>query len=1229
MSHTDASCSPDLVARTAPVVIGLDVGSTTVKAVVIDPESGAVLWHDYTRHHTRQSETVLLFLERIAAALPLVAPSAWRIFATGSGAGPLCEHLGAKFVQEVNAVSMAVERLHPDVRSVVELGGQDAKIIFLRENAKTGDKQTSASMNDKCASGTGATIDKCFVKAGVPIEVARTIAFDPGKLHHVAAKCGVFAETDIVNLVKTGVPGDEILNSLADAIVAQNLSVLTRGNTLKPKVLLLGGPNTYLPFLVACWRLRIPQIWLERGLEVPDVPVEELIFVPPRAELYAAIGAVFYGLHEPDGVGEYRGAEPLRCYAEQGRKARLQQLAGPPLARDRADVDAFVAAYDRPKFAEPQRLAGEALAGGVTIRAALGLDGGSTSSKCVVVAEDGTVLLKEYQLSRGNPILDMREMFERLRQRIQTRGWHVEWTGFGVTGYAGNVLEMALQADVHVVETVAHMMSAVHYCGDVDVICDIGGQDIKLMFMRHGDIDDFRLSNQCSAGNGMLLQGMADQFGVPVTEFAHAAFRAELSSEFSYGCAVFLDADRVNFQKEGYSKEEMLAGIALVLPKNVWQYVAQVPRMAELGKKFVLQGGTQYNLAAVKAQVDYITARVPGAEVFVHPHPGEAGAIGAAMEVWRKHKRALQQGGAKPRWIGLDASIDLTYSTRTDESTRCHFCPNLCSRTFIDTRTPAGETARYIAGFSCEKGTVEDESALKDLTRDRARLRKTYPNLVEWEARELFRHRFQPLPLPPAGTPLTTIDTQVDRWLRVERREVSRGLARSGADAQERRKHVRIGIPRVLNVWSVAPFLRTYLEALGIEQQNLVFSDHTSEEMWAQGGRYGSIDPCFPSKVAQAHIHNLLIHKHAEKPLDAIFLPAITHVPSPLTGTMDHASCPIVQGVSAVMKAAFTKEKDWFAERNITWIGPALTFTEPHLQADQLFEAFGAFLDVTRDESDFACQQARLALDDFQAERERRGRELLEAVEQDDRIALLMLGRPYHSDPGLNHDVMQEFQALGYPILSMGAIPRDRAWLAQYFREDLAAGLPDVFDINDVWPENYSANSAFKVWCAKFAARHPNVAVFDLSSFKCGHDSPVYSTINGILAASHTPTSSLHDIDANKPGGSVAIRVRTYAYTLERHKERLEDLAGRKRQLEWRIEDKRRELRARVDAEALERAQRAAPQRPTPLNNAAPLGNAAPPSVRTPPELPQAARVAWMSVSRLAAKARKLVQQDA
>ncbi len=297
------------------LVIGMDVGSTTVKAVVMDPVSKRILWSDYQRHLTKQPEKVMELLQAIQAAFvdrPFGQPGVWKMFLTGSGSGPLAKPTGGKFVQEVNAVTLAVEHLHPDVLSVVELGGQDAKIIMFKKDAKSGAKTAIASMNDKCASGTGATIDKCFLKVNAPPELVTSLHFDDSKLHHVAAKCGVFAETDIVNLIKSGIPSNEVLCSLADAIVLQNLSVLTRGNTLQARVLLLGGPNTYLPFLQECWRLRIPQIWEERGYQYPkDVPADELIFVPESAQYYAALGAAIYGLSEGEEAGLFSGVEAL------------------------------------------------------------------------------------------------------------------------------------------------------------------------------------------------------------------------------------------------------------------------------------------------------------------------------------------------------------------------------------------------------------------------------------------------------------------------------------------------------------------------------------------------------------------------------------------------------------------------------------------------------------------------------------------------------------------------------------------------------------------------------------------------------------------------------------------------------------------------------------------------------------------------------------------------------
>ena len=1133
------------------LIIGVDVGSTTVKLCVVHPETLEILWSKYERHETRQPEKTLEMLELIKAKFPDVKDKDFRLFITGSGGSPIAPQLGAKFVQEVNAVTMAVEKLHPDVGSVIELGGQDAKIIMFKKNEETGDQTAQTSMNDKCASGTGATIDKCFLKVGMPREEIAVLQFDPSKLHHVAAKCGVFAETDIVNLVKSGIPRNEIMNSLADAIVSQNLAVLTRGNTLKSKVLLLGGPNTYLPFLQTCWRLRIPEAWAERGYEYDKtVPIEELIFVPKNSDLYAAYGAVLFGIHEPANVGVFRGLDPMKEFISHGRKSKLGESAGPGLVEVDEQRVAFEHKYETPPYEDTKLEAGK------VYRGVIGLDGGSTSSKCVLIDDNEVILKKVYTLSKGNPIQDMKEMFAQMRDWAREQGATIEVTGFGVTGYAGDVLEKSLGADANIVETVAHMMSAKRWFPNVDVICDIGGQDIKVLFMQNGDVKNFRLSNSCSAGNGMLLQAMADQFGLPVRQYAEVAFGARLAPKFSYGCAVFLDSDRVNFQKEGYSREELLAGLALVLPKNIWQYVVQIPRMAELGRVFVLQGGTQKNVAALKAQVDYIEKRVPNAEVYLHPHCGEAGAIGAAFEALRVTKRR-----GKTTFVGLDQAIDISYVSINDETTRCNFCPNNCSRTFIDTETLDGNKARYISGFSCEKGTVENLDALKKLNKDRQGRMKKFPNLVDYEAKLAFKSFFTAAPMPEAGA--ATKDVAIKKTLtgRVIRKDIDRPFQRSSAEIQAKRRDVRIGIPRVLNLWSTAPFWRVYFEAIGVDSRNIVFSDETSEELWQAGCKYGSVDPCYPSKVCQAHIHNLLFKHHEKKPLNYIFFPAMTHVPTYNVNTMDTASCPVVSGTPKVIRAAFTKETDFFQERAITYLDTAVTLNEQLMCKRQMFDEWGPLLGLTEDENDFAVTQAFLALDEFDKHMEVKGKEMLDEITREGRVALLMLGRPYHNDPGLNHSVLEEFQALGYPILSMRSIPKDREYLDPIFADDLRLGhIEDPRDVSDVWPENYSVNSVQKVWGAKFAARHPNVAVMDLSSFKCGHDAPTYGLIDSIIASAGKAYSALHDIDANKPSGSIKIRVKTYAHTLMLLREKLEDQNDKLKELDLAKAKKKLEL---------------------------------------------------------------------
>ena len=581
-------------------LVGLDVGSTTVKAIVVDAATDTTIWQDYQRHETRQPEKCLDFLRRMEAATG-ISPANTRIFITGSGGGTIAEMVGAKFVQEVHAVSLAVEKLHPEVYSVIELGGQDAKIIVFKDDEETGRKKKIPSMNDKCAGGTGAVIDKINAKVKIPAAELANQGYHGVKLHKVAGKCGVFAETDINGLQKTGTPPDELMASLFEAIVLQNLSVLTRGHTLKPHVLLLGGPNGFIRGMREAWQANIPRMWKERKVEIPEgMKPEELIKVPENAQYFAALGAVEFGKDEEPEVGRYLGIEKLLYYIDYGRAEEKATSGGKGLVTGDSELDLFRNEYRRKKFTPATFVPGEVVSG------FMGIDGGSTSTKAVLLDKEGEILCKTYQLSNGNPIQDGIEMFEKLREQIESKGATLEVLGVGTTGYAKDILKDVLNADVALVETVAHTESALKFYDDPHVIIDVGGQDIKLIVLKDGRVKDFKLNTQCSAGNGYFLQSTAEGFGMKVEEFADIAFSAKSMPSFGYGCAVFMQSDIVNFQRQGWRAEEILAGLADVLPKNVFLYVASIPNLAALGTRFVLQGGTQNNLAVVKAEVDFI-----------------------------------------------------------------------------------------------------------------------------------------------------------------------------------------------------------------------------------------------------------------------------------------------------------------------------------------------------------------------------------------------------------------------------------------------------------------------------------------------------------------------------------------------------------------------------------------------------------------------------------------------
>jgi len=1118
----------------AQILVGIDVGSTTVKAVAVDAASDRILWSDYQRHETRQPEKTLEFLRRLEAEAGITGASS-RVFVTGSGGNAIAPLIGAKFVQEVTAVSLAVEKLHPEVQSVIELGGQDAKIIVFKDVPEAGRKKKIPSMNDKCAGGTGAVIDKINAKLKIPAAELGNQGYQGIKLHRVAGKCGVFAETDINGLQKLGTPPDELMASLFDAIVLQNLTVLTRGHTLRPHVLLLGGPNTFIRGMREAWQHNIPKMWAERGVEIPPGETPgTLITTPENAQYFAALGAVEFAREEDDSVGRYQGTAALEDYVGVGRLEEKAATGSRGLSASEEELEAFKRQY------RPTPFVPAVFARGDVVGAFLGIDGGSTSTKGVLLSTEGDVLCKAYQLSKGNPIQDTVEIVEDLRAQVEGQGASLEILGLGTTGYAKDVLKDVLAADAALVETVAHTESAVKYYGDPHVVVDVGGQDIKLIVLHEGRVKDFKLNTQCSAGNGYFLQSTAEGFGVPVEEFADRAFQAGAMPVFGYGCAVFLQSDIVNFQRQGWAPEEILAGLAAVLPKNVFLYVAGIPSLAKLGTRFILQGGTQHNLAVVKAEVDFIRSSFRGTglepEIIVHEHCGESGAIGASVEALR-----LWTSGHRTRFIGLDAVRHITYRTTRNESTRCYFCKNNCLRTFIDVRmahapaaarpeAPAAPAAfvskvprnadeRRLILATCEKGAVEDVDSMRGIKAGLDAVKKANPNFLEIAAREAWKPR----------RPSRVADTPPERtWTKAARRRV---------ELMGRRETLRIGMPRVLNMYVYAPFFNGYFESLGVTAGNLVYSDVTSSELYREGSSRGAIDPCFPSKIAIAHVHNLLFSKHAKRKLDAIFFPMVDRLHTPLRVQGSNA-CPTVTVTPNTVKAAFTKEGNVFEQQGLRYLDPLVDFSDRQLLAQQLFDAFEPLLGLSPEENARAVDVGFRELAAFETGIRARARETLDELERENRIGIVVLARPYHHDPGVNHEILEEFQKLGYPVFSQSTLPLDEDLLDRLFGDDVRAGtIESPLEIRDVWKNAYSASTNQKLWAAKFTARHPSLVAVEMSSFKCGHDAPIYSAIEGIIERSGTPYFSFKDVDENKPSGSIKIRVETIHYFLKRYAE--------------------------------------------------------------------------------------------
>jgi predicted CoA-substrate-specific enzyme activase len=718
------------------MICGLDVGSTTCKYTLASPR-GEVLAQAYERHNTRQAEKILQFLTMLESKYGLT-PGRDRVYFTGSGAGIIAPLVGGKIIQEVVAVAAAVDKLHPNVRFVSEIGGEDMKTIFFQGEGATRSKQVL--MQSACSGGTGTFIEKTARKLEIPPETLSQMGYSGYPLHKISSKCGIFAEADANTLLKAGVPVEEIIASLFEAVVYQNLATLTRGNTPLPEILLLGGPNLFFRGLQEAWRHHLAKVWKERKVAVShDQDVSSLIRVPDNALYYAALGCVEVALRENGATGLYMGHDKLKYWIEEGQYEEKKKIGRGGLCKDDADLATFKARYEKPKGGAPRV---EAAVGPSLGPIVLGCDFGSTTAKAVCMSPEKELLFSCYALSKGNPIEDAKALFRQIRRVASDQ----DVLSLALTGYGKDLLKGILGADCPVVETIAHASAGLHFFPDADCICDVGGVDVKIMILNNGAVTDFRLNSQCSSGNGAFLQGVAERFNIPMGDMADGAFKAQAMPQLSMGCGVFLQSDIVNQQRKGWQAEEILAGLCAILPLNVWIYAGGMNNLQQVGRKYILQGGTHRNLAVVKTQVDFILSKVPDAEVVVHPYSGEAGAIGAglvALDWWKN--------GGKTIFRGFDSIEKLSYKTSTSLDTVCHWCPVNCQRSFIDVELLEGQGRpwskvplaqgweRVIVNNSCPKGLVEDLNEMKVIKAGIEKTKNAFPNVADMVRQEGFR----------------------------------------------------------------------------------------------------------------------------------------------------------------------------------------------------------------------------------------------------------------------------------------------------------------------------------------------------------------------------------------------------------------------------------------------------------------------------------------------------------
>ena len=647
--------------------IGIDAGSTTLKCIVLNEED-KILYSNYERHYSKVREKLIEELENIKG---IIENKKFKIAITGSAGYGISKEYNLPFVQEVFATTLAIKRYYDDVDVAIELGGEDAKIIFL-----TGGFEER--MNSSCAGGTGAFIDQMAHLMGLTVDEMDNLSLKHENIYEIASRCGVFAKTDIQPLLNQGARKEDISASVFQSVVNQTIGGLAQGRSIEGKIMFLGGP------LYFCKGLR------ERFIKTLKLKDNDVVS-PENAQVFVAIGSAIYSKEDNK---KYEYEELLNIIKENHNEISTMNIID-PLFNSEEEYNEFKERHQKAKVkvSDINNYTGDAY---------IGIDAGSTTTKVVLIDKEDNILYEYYGSNKGNPIEVVKK---ELKHIYNICGKKIKIMGSAVTGYGEELIKKAFSIDFGIVETVAHYIAASHFNPKVDFILDIGGQDIKCFKIKDGIVANIMLNEACSSGCGSFIESFANQMGYDVETFSKLGLFAKHGADLGSRCTVFMNSSVKQAQKEGATVEDLSAGLSVSVVKNALYKVIRAKSLDELGKNIIVQGGTMYNDAILRAFEKEL-----GMNVIRPSISGLMGAYGCALYAKRKKLKESK----------IISKEDLESFTHKSKIAKCGLCTNRCNLTI----NIFNDGEKYISGNRCEKPTGNKKS-------------ESIPNMYQYKYKKL------------------------------------------------------------------------------------------------------------------------------------------------------------------------------------------------------------------------------------------------------------------------------------------------------------------------------------------------------------------------------------------------------------------------------------------------------------------------------------------------------------